>query len=274
MIPLRDDNPTSRFPIVTLALILASVATFLFVQPSASRSIDMPDAAQVVEEVLFTYEYAAIPCEIVQGRPLTIDEIGDTQYRGETTSCRESPSGRTPFPDKSIWLSVVVSMFLHGGWIHLAGNMIFLWVFGNNIEDHLGSLVYLGFYVAAGTVATIAHVMMQLDSTVPMIGASGAIAGVMGAYLIWFPWVRVRTLFMIGIIPLWPRVPAAMLLTVWFIAQFFTVPGSGVAWVAHVGGFAFGAVLAAVARRDARFRRRLQLHRSRVNGLRAGRAIR
>jgi len=266
LIPLRDDNPTSRFPVVTLSLIIASVATFLLVQPSAARSIDTPGAAEVIEEVRFSYEYAAIPCEIVQGRPLTIAEIGATQLRGDTQACGGLAKGRPLFPEKSIALSVLVSMFLHGGWIHLIGNMVFLWVFGNNIEDHMGAIRYLAFYVASGIVATFAHVMLQVDSTVPIIGASGAIAGVMGAYLIWFPWARVRTLFMIGIVPLWPRVPAALLLSVWLLAQFYTVPGSGVAWVAHVGGFVFGALVAWIARRDPRFRRRLAAHRYRATG--------
>ena len=264
MIPLRDENPTSRFPIVTVGLIIACVVTFLIVQPSASRSIDSPAASEVVDQVRFTYQYAAIPCELVRGRPLTVAEIGATQLRGDTTACDTSPSGRTAFPAKSIALSILVSMFLHGGWIHLLGNMVFLWVFGNNIEDHMGSFLYAIFYLAAGAVATGAHVLLQVDSTVPVIGASGAIAGVMGAYLIWFPWARIRTLLLIGIIPLWPRLPAAVLLTVWFLMQFFTVPGSGVAWVAHVGGFAFGGTIAWIAYRDPSFRQRLTAHRRRV----------
>ncbi len=261
MIPLRDENPTSHFPLVTVGLIIACVVTFLIVQPSASRSIDSPAPSEVVDQVRFTYQYAAIPCEITQGRPLTVAEIGATQLRGVSSACAATSPGRIAFPAKSIALSVLVSMFLHGGWIHLIGNMVFLWVFGNNIEDHMGSVLYLIFYLSAGAVATGAHVMLDLDSTVPVIGASGAIAGVMGAYLIWFPWARIRTLLLIGVVPLWPRLPAAILLVLWFLMQFFTVPGSGVAWVAHVGGFVFGAVVAWVARRDPGFRRRLAAHR-------------
>jgi len=266
LIPLRDENPTSRFPVVTVALIITCVVTFLMVQPSASRSIDSPAASEVVDQVRFTYRYAAIPCEIAQGRPLTVAEIGATQVRGDSNACTTAPGGRTAFPAKSIALSILVSMFLHGGWIHLIGNMVFLWVFGNNIEDHMGSTLYLIFYLSAGAVATGAHVMLDIDSTVPVIGASGAIAGVMGAYLVWFPWARIRTLLLIGIIPLWPRLPAAMVLAVWFLMQFFTVPGSGVAWVAHVGGFVFGGLVASAARRDPRFRQKLAAQRRRVVG--------
>ncbi|MFQ5558324.1 MAG: rhomboid family intramembrane serine protease, partial [Acidimicrobiales bacterium] len=158
------------------------------------------------------------------------------------------------------------SMFMHGSWMHLIGNMWFLWVFGNNIEDHMGALRYLAFYLSAGVVATAAHVLIQVDSTVPLVGASGAIAGVMGAYLVWFPWARVRTLLFLFVVPLWPRVPAAMLLVVWFALQFLTAEGSGVAWVAHVGGFVFGVAIALLARSNDRFRRRLWVHRHRTQG--------
>ena len=148
-------------------------------------------------------------------------------------------------------------MFLHGDLLHLGGNLLFLWVFGNNIEDRLGPLRYVAFYLAAGVVATVAHIAVQVDSTVPIIGASGAIAGVMGAYLMWFPWARVRTLFFIGFIPLWPRIPAFVPLVVWLVSQFFIGPDEGIAWVAHVGGFAFGIAVAATARRYAPVRRTL-----------------
>ena len=115
-------------------------------------------------------------------------------------------------------------------------------------------------------VATAAHVLIQIDSTVPMVGASGAVAGVMGAYLVWFPWARVRTLFFLFIIPLFPRVPAAILLVLWFASQFAIDVGSGVAWMAHVAGFAFGVLVGLVALTDQRFRNRLWAHKYRTTG--------
>jgi membrane associated rhomboid family serine protease len=138
-------------------------------------------------------------------------------------------------------------MFLHGGWLHLGGNMLFLWVFGNNIEDRMGSGPYLGFYLLAGLAAAAAHIAVQPDSTVPVVGASGAVAGVMGAYLVLFPNVRIRSLFFFFFI-LFRDVPAKWLLGFWFVSQFFINPADGVAWVAHVGGFAFGALVALVLR--------------------------
>lgn len=268
MIPLRDENPTHRPPVVTVLVILGCVATFLFVQPSATRSlIDAPDDAALIEEIEFSYEHAAIPCELIEGRPLSVPEVLRTLRAGDQNACiTDGETGRALFPDKSVFRSVLVSMFLHADWFHLAGNMVFLWVFGNNIEDHMGAFRYAVFYVAAGVVATAAHVLLALNSTVPLVGASGAIAGVMGAYLVWFPWARVRTIIMLGFIPVWPRIPAAVLLVIWFATQFWIDPNAGVAWAAHVGGFVFGAAVAFVARRDPHFRNRLWAHRYRATG--------
>lgn len=269
MIPLRDENPTHRRPVVTVSILVACVAIFLFVQPSATRSVVAElETADIVEEIEFSYEYAAIPCELMQGRSLAVAEIQATVGGGDVDACNTALVDPVAgFPDKSVWLSVLISMFLHGGWLHLAGNMLFLWVFGNNIEDHLGHVRYAVFYVAAGAVATAAHVAVQLDSTIPLVGASGAIAGVMGAYLVWFPWARVRTFILFGIIPLWPRIPAALVLGFWFVLQFWTDPDAGVAWAAHVGGFVFGVLIGFVARSSPRFRRDLQRQRVRATGL-------
>jgi membrane associated rhomboid family serine protease len=266
VIPLRDDNQTYRPAVVTVGLIVACILTFMFVQPDADRSLGAIGIEEEIESIEFAYEYAAVPCELVQGRPLTIREVTRTQVDGDTTACEAEPRSRALFPDKSIWRSVLVSMFLHGGWLHLFANMVFLWVFGNNIEDHMGPLRYLIFYALAGVVATGAHIVAQVDSTLPLIGASGAIAGVMGAYLVWFPWARVRTFVLLGVIPLFPRLPAAPLLVAWFGLQFFTAANTGVAWVAHVGGFAFGVAVAGAARTDDRFRRQLWVHRHRTSG--------
>jgi membrane associated rhomboid family serine protease len=251
VIPLKDENPTRRTPVVTLLVIAACAAIYLLWQPSPLGS----DA----EDTEFAFERAAIPCEIVHREPLTVAEIeaGLTDEAGEGcgTEGGELRSDQ-PFPDKSVPLSVLTSMFLHGDLVHLGGNLLFLWIFGNNIEDHLGPARYLLFYVVAGVVATLAHVALNLDSTIPMVGASGAIAGVMGAYLVWFPDAPVRTLVAFFFITL-IRVRAKWVLGFWFVLQFFTSPNSGVAWAAHVGGFVFGVVVALIVRASRGARRAL-----------------
>ena len=235
MIPLKDYNPTRRTPVVTIVLIVTCVAIFAFVQPKGTD----------VDEARFSYETAAIPCEVVEGRPLSRGEIADT-LQGDTESCVDDPETRPRFPGKGVYLAVMYSMFLHGSWLHLAGNMLFLWTFGNNIEDRRGKVTYVVFYLLAGLAATAAHIGVQPDSTVPVVGASGAIAGVMGAYLVLYPNVPIRSLVFLGFFITFVDVRAKWLLGAWFVLQFFTNPAEGVAWVAHVGGFVFG-VLAGLA---------------------------
>ena len=244
MIPLRDENPTSSRAWITIALIIANVAVFVLIQPRA-------DAGSDIE---FSFKYAAIPCEVVQGRPLTQTEISAT-YTGDDQACQgNTPIGDTEFESKGPWLAIATSMFLHGDWLHLGFNMLFLWIFGNNVEDHLGRFRYALFYLASGIVATLAHVAVQPDSTVPIIGASGAIAGVMGAYLVWFPNARVKTLLFFGLI-FCLDIRAKYLLAAWLVSQFVFNSDGGVAWVAHVGGFVFG-VLFAIAVRESMSARR------------------
>ncbi len=237
MIPLKDLNPTTRTAFVTVVLLLANVGVYFLVQEGRSAQ----------DELEFTYEWAAVPCEIVQREPLTFDEINDT-LRGIDDACRSGssastePSGSTPaFPDKLEWVAVLVSMFLHGGLLHLGGTMLYLWSFGNHGEDRLGHVAFTAFYLAGGVVATIAHVAVNADSTVPLVGASGAIAAVMGAYLVWYPDARIRTLLLFFFV-FFTEIRAKWLLGFWVVSQFFINENSGVAWVAHVGGFAFGVV--------------------------------
>jgi membrane associated rhomboid family serine protease len=253
VLPLRDDNPTRRFPVVTVLLIVINIGVYFGLQPQQGEQAQVRVGeirVQVPADLAFNLENAAVPCEVVQGRPLSVVEIEDTFGDGDTEACADSgPRSRGPslFPDKSVLLAVLASMFLHGGLLHLGGNMLFLWIFGNNIEDHLGPLRFIVFYVGAGVVATIAHIAVQPDSTVPVVGASGAIAGVMGAYLVWFPNAPILTLFIFFII-LFRQISAKWLLGFWLVSQFFVNPNSGVAWVAHVGGFVFGALLGLVVR--------------------------
>ena len=235
MIPLHDRNPTRRTPWITIALVVVNIGVFVLLQGGGTAS-DQDQAS-------FTYEHAAIPCEIVRQRPLTFREIdGDT--------CPDAaPRGRVAFPDKHIDLAIVVSMFLHASWVHLLGNMLFLWIFGNNVEDRLGPALYLGFYLVGGVVATAAQLAIDPTSTAPLLGASGAIAAVMGAYLVWFPRARILTWIAVLLI-LVIEVPAWIVLGFWFVSQFFTQANSGVAWMAHVGGFAYGIAIAAMLRRS------------------------
>ena len=235
MIPLKDYNPTSRLPIVTLLLIAVNVGIYVFVQPHYRPG----------DEAKFTFEHAAVPCEVVNGRPLSDDEISRTlNPRGNDPNACEgrSPSSPPDFPNKSIYLAILYSMFLHGSLLHIGGNMLFLWIFGNNIEDVMGSVSYLGFYLLSGLIAAAAHIAVQPSSTVPVVGASGAIAGVMGAYMVLFPDVRIRTVLIFFFLFI-RDIRAKYLLGFWFVLQFFTNPAEGVAWVAHVGGFIFGVIV-------------------------------
>lgn len=216
-------------------------------QPSGRTSLTGGEANS---ELDFTVKHAAIPCEVVEGRPLRHDELVDTFVTNDGSAC--NPADRSPagFPGKQVYLAVFVSMFLHGGLLHIAGNMLYLWVFGNNIEDRMGPVPYLAFYLGGGIVATLGHVAIDPDSTIPVVGASGAIAAVMGAYLVLYPRARVHSLILIPPFVLFRPIVAWLLLGFWFIGQFAVDPSSGVAWVAHVAGFAFG-VLVGLALRAA-----------------------
>ena len=233
MIPIKDYNPTTRFPVVTILLIAVNVVVYFFVQPHYRPG----------DETKFTFEHAAIPCEVVNGRALSGDEIAAALRGNDTNACQgSSPTSPPEFPNKSVYLAILYSMFLHGSLLHIGGNMLFLWIFGNNIEDVMGSLSYLGFYVLAGLVAAAAHIAVQPNSTVPVVGASGAIAGVMGTYMVLFPDVQIRTVLIFFFLFI-RDIRAKYLLGFWFVLQFFTNPAEGVAWVAHVGGFVFGAIV-------------------------------
>lgn len=225
MFPIRDLNPTRITPIVTVGLILINVVVFFAWQPRSDPAA----------EVEFLYERAAIGCELTTGTPLSKAEI----ISDRCTSTDAAPV----FPDKNIWLAVFVSMFLQGSLGHIISNMWFLWLFGNNVEEAFGSVGYLAMYLAAGVVATAVFVAANPGSTVPLIGASGAIAGVLGAYLVLFPTHRVLTFFFF----MFAYVPAGAYLVLWLFLQ-FAYQEPGVAWEAHIGGFVFGAAVALLLR--------------------------
>lgn len=228
MFPLRDDNPRYSFPRVCLALIVVNVAIFLY---QFALLVQSPQAAEA-----FVYALGAVPIEIT-----------------------ETLAGRYPL-DQSL-PGLLTSIFLHGGWMHLLGNMWFLWVFGDNIEDQLGHGRFLLFYLGCGLAASLAHYAFNPFSDVPAIGASGAISGVMGAYLIRFPHARVHTLVVLFILITTVELPAALMLAYWFLIQFISGAGSigaeggGVAWWAHIGGFVVGAAWMWTQRRRPRPRR-------------------
>lgn len=232
--------PVRRAPLITWALLAAVAVIFFFWQNGLSSN--------AVDDVVFNLDHAAIPCEIVEGRPLTDGEVTATFGAGQTESCGIDNETTPAFaPDKDVWVAVVTSMFLHGGLLHLGGNMLFLWIFGNNVEDTFGKVGFTLFYVAGGVVATLTHVALNLDSTVPLVGASGAIAAVMGAYFVLFPRARVQTaVFMLLIAVV--TIPARWVLGFWFVSQFFVNPNEGVAWAAHVGGFVFGVLVGLLVR--------------------------
>jgi len=248
LIPIHDDNPTSRTAWVTLAIIALNVLAFLVWQPTFASG-----PTGEARQQLFFFCHAEIPYEVTHQTSLA---QGGAQARAAIND--ELPGDGAALqgvlaqacPDKSWWQSVFAAMFLHGGWFHIAGNMLFLWVFGNNVEDKIGRLAYVFFYFVSGIVATAAQLLTSPNSVIPSLGASGAIAGVLGAYLVMFPRRRVYTfvpIFFLILIPL----PAVVLLGFWFLLQFFSgattiaqhVTG-GVAYFAHVGGFVTGVVAA------------------------------
>ncbi len=230
MIPIRDINPSLRTPVLTFLLVAACAAVYFFMQPS-----------EPVSEMEFLYEQAAIACELTTGEPLSRDEIFDQEE-----GCVQ---GDEPvFPSKQLALSVIVSMFLHGSLAHLIGNLWSLILFGNNAEDAYGRIGYLLLYLVSGVVATFGFVVLNPETTVPLVGASGAIAGVMGAYLVLFPQARVVSVFpLLFFIPFTIR--AGWFLLIWFAGQFTFIGNTGIAWEAHVAGFLFGILVTLLFRR-------------------------
>lgn len=248
MIPLSDDNPTVRLPVMTI-LLLAGIATAWVVLQGAG--LDQEILAMSVCNL------GMVPAELTGGAP-----VGTSVPLTRTLLCVVDA-------ERINWLSPLSSMFLHGSWAHLLGNGLFLWVFGNNVEDVMGRARFLVFYVLCGLTAAAVHVWMQPGSPIPTVGASGAISGAMGAYLVLFPRVRVRMLFIFVIIWRIIPLPAWVVLLWWFGLQVLlglpdlaAMPsqGGGVAVWAHVGGFVAGAVLVrGFERSDLTARRRAML---------------
>lgn len=221
MIPLRDHNPTVLTPVVTVALIAANTAAFFYELSLDPRYLER-----------FIYQMGMVPSSLLYAH----------------------------IPGTGGYFTVLTSMFLHGGWLHLIGNMLYLWIFGNNIEDSMGHLRFIVFYLLTGIVAAAAHLVFNPSSSVPTIGASGAVSGVLGAYLVLFPHAQIETLITFGWFIRIVLLPAWALLIVWIGLQFLhqlleplSPGGGGVAYAAHIGGFVAGVVLIPLFRK---YRRR------------------
>ncbi|OEJ93442.1 rhomboid family intramembrane serine protease [Streptomyces thermolilacinus] len=250
VIPVHDANPARRVPWVTYALIVANVVVFLRTPGVAGSLTGDTGLAQLCRLESFLDQWAAVPRELIHDRMSRLVPTGQVGVGPSGPGCVVAP----PDYDKSPPLSVLTAMFLHGGWAHLIGNMLFLWVFGDNVEDRLGKARYLLFYGLCGYAATYGFALADPDSPTPLIGASGAVAGVLGAYLVLYPRARVWALvpFLI-LLPL--RLPAWSVLGLWFVLQAVFSYGAGVsgagtvAYLAHVVGFAVGMLCAWPLRR-------------------------
>ena len=228
MFPIGDENERGHGPaFVSLAFIGLNIAVFLLLQGAGGPS---------GEE--FTYGYSAVPFEITNGVDLVEPE--QITIGGASVDIPQEPG---PSP---IWLTLLTSMFMHGGLLHIGGNLLFLWVFGDNVEHRIGHIPYLAFYLVAGVIASLAQVLVDPDSFIPTLGASGAISGVLGAYLVMFPTNRITVLFFLRAI----SVPAIVAIGLWAVLQFVNGFGAaaiseqtgGVAYMAHIGGFVAGVV--------------------------------
>jgi len=221
VVPLRDNNPIQITPVVTYGLIIANIVVFFYELILSPRQLDR-----------FLQIWAVVPKELT------------LSFAGKLAA--------SPFPE---WITLFTSQFLHGGFLHVAGNMLFLWIFGNNIEDRLGHIKFLFFYLACGVLAGLTQWFFSAYSTVPSLGASGAIAGVMGAYILRFPKAKILTLIPLGFVLLPIDIPAFFFLGIWFLQQSIYglvsletttnigMESGGIAYWAHAGGFVFGAIL-------------------------------
>jgi len=225
MIPLKDTQPTRTFPFVAILIILINILVYIWMDIIIGAA---PDAA--TSQASLYFRYGIVPYEITTGNSIA------------------------GYPSISpVWLSVFTSMFVHGGFMHIAGNMLYFWIFGNNVEDYFGHFMFMIFYIASGIAAAAVQILTSPASQVPVIGASGAIAGIMGAYFFLYPRAKIKTLVFLFIFITFIQIPAFIFLLIWFAMQLtsgFSSFGSasGVAFWAHVGGFIFGFIVAVLAK--------------------------
>jgi len=239
MIPLRDNNPTRSFPIITITLILANILVYI---------------KQVTIGPVFNATYSMIPREVTSGEPLSgiVTVLSGHAYFQPGLPLTPLMSNQILLlpPPLPTWLTIFTSMFMHAGLLHIGGNMLVLWIFGDNVEDSFGKLRFLFFYLFCGVCAAIAQIMISPNSLIPTLGASGAIAGVMAAYLVIYPGAKVFSLIYLGIFGFFREISAFWIIGIWIILQI--VPGvsnldsgssGGIAYFAHIGGFAAGLIL-------------------------------
>jgi membrane associated rhomboid family serine protease len=252
MLPIRDNNPTSSTPYVTISLIVLNSLIFLY---EVSRPGDGMNR--------LTFKYGYVPAELVRGSEEVARDMRAAEHNAPWQLARDPRTGRSVLiPPQRLpvaevtavpaWINLITCMFLHGGWMHLIGNMLFLWIFGNNIEDRLGWGLFLIFYLGTGIVGSLAHTFFEPGFS-PLVGASGAISGVMGAYIVLYPRARILGIIPIGWYPLTVSLPAWVYLGFYFLIQnlypaYFTAAHltggqGGIARWAHIGGFASGAAL-------------------------------
>jgi membrane associated rhomboid family serine protease len=239
--PLKDDVPTQSFPLVTVTLIAVNVLVYLYEFTLGMAPGGHPAVRAEAERAYqaFIFEFGLIPCRIGDACPARLETL----------------LAGAPAP----WLTVFTSMFVHGGLFHVGGNMLYLWIFGNNVEDSMGKGRFLVFYLVCGVAAALAQYLTDTTSSVPMVGASGAVSGALGAYLLMFPGARVWTLVIFGFFVRFVPIPALVVLGFWIVVQvingaftFGRGESGGVAFLAHVGGFVAGMALVSLFRRRPR----------------------
>ena len=246
MFPLKDNIPTERFPVVTVAIIALNVIAYFFWQ-KGGISFGDPSSVHYLQNLS---DYGAFPYELTHPG----DHCAIVNTAGQIVCEPQVKVGAQP----STWITPFTAMFMHGGLLHLGGNMLFLWIFGNNIEDSMGPVRFVAFYLLGGLCALAGQVLVDPSSQVPTLGASGAIAGVLGGYILLYPRARVLTLIFIILFFTIVEIPASIVLAIWFAQQLLfgaldlsnPTGGGGVAYFAHIGGFLFGlAAIRAFARR-------------------------
>jgi len=255
MLPLRDNIPSRSIPFANYAIIAACILVFL------AQVSEQPGQPSLVEQ------FGMIPVRVLHpDQPVEIiAEARQVQTpRGPQIQVVKRLAAPSAVPS---WMTMLTCLFLHGSFMHILGNMWFLFIFGDNVEDRFGHLGYAIFYLCCGVAASLVHYLSETTSTLPTIGASGAIAGMMGAYFVWYPGAKVQTLIPLGIFSQIIIVPAALFLGLWFLLQFFSGVGfaggtesSGVAWWAHIGGFAAGAISAVVLGNTPLLHPKMQTH--------------
>ena len=224
VIPISDINPAKNTPVISRIFMFATVGVFLLIQPKNQ-----------IELFNFFYQYSAIPCELVNFSP-----ISESQYYNNDCFNNQTSS---IFPEKNLFLSIISANFFHANFIHILGNLWSFWIFGNNVEDKLGKFRFIIFLIFIGIISISVHTYLNQDSLIPIVGASGIVSGLMGAYVFMFPNARLLVLVPFGF--LFPTtIKAKFFMIFWFMSQILiSISDQNISWEAHVGGFAFGYLL-------------------------------